>query len=133
MQTSNYWVVNVPETSTLDDILESGIWYCAKSEVNEAQFSEIKTGDRIAMKRMLDGGFQRGENEFLALGIVKADADLQAWRVYVDWLRIGCNADKKFSRIITGHRFPNDIHGAYQYENKGDAECDVWIREIFCI
>jgi len=120
----NYWVVNVPETSTLDDILEAGIWYCAKNEVNEAQFSEIKKGDRIAIE---------SKKLFFAFGIVKADADLSAWRVYVDWLPLGKNGDKRISQIIKGHDFPNDIHGPYQYESKGHAERADWIREIFCI
>lgn len=78
-----YWVVGAMFGGTddqLDSFVRRGYWYCyAKTSPDipaavKNLFPQIKSGDRIAVKRML--GMGSPTIEIRALGIVK-DIDLQ--------------------------------------------------------
>ena len=147
---SKYWVVGAKwggQEETLDTFLQRGYWYCHPTEPEnkslcgnsiEAQrdrFRQIKAGDRIAVKRM-----NGDEARVLAIGIAKADADEQEWRVYVDWIALAVDAkvelEQKNYFAPSMHMFPArsvplqgltaSIHGPYELGRN-----DKFIQSIF--
>jgi hypothetical protein len=126
----NYWLVGAMwggEEDTLDVFLKRGYWYAWDPKENSKitqqvkdGFPKIKTGDRIAVKKMLGKGSK--EIQIRAIGIVK-DIDKHEWRAYVDWKLI--NLDKKVP--IRGCM--GSLHGPYTLNN--DTDC--WLKNIFCI
>jgi len=79
------------------------------------KFSQIKKGDRIAVKRMLGRGAR--EIEIRALGLV-TDVDKDEWRVYVNWLLVD------LKRRVPLHGCGGSIHGPFSAE-------DEWVRQVF--
>jgi hypothetical protein len=120
-----YWVVGAMFGGNEDYLpvfLRRGYWYCwdprhnidIPSEV-ETRFPQIRTGDRIAVKRMLGRG--SSEIEIRALGIV-TDVDPAEWRVYVNWVVTG------LARRVPIHGCAGSLHGPFQAD-------DGWTREVF--
>lgn len=75
----------------LDVFIKRGYWYCWDPKIDPATpetvrklFPKIKSGDRIAVKKMI-GPSDPKFIEIRALGIVM-DVDKAEWRVYVNWL-----------------------------------------------
>lgn len=157
----NYWIVGASfggifDQKTLDDFLYAGVWWCwdpkddlpteevgHRVKAMREMVTNIKKGDRIAIKKMNVNGEFAGKADILAIGVVKADTDFDknnimksAWRVYVEWLPLGKNG----GRQIKDKRIPlykpvnlnESIHGPYKFNND-NPEIDAWIREIFCI
>lgn len=131
----NYWVVGAMwggSDDVLDTFIERGYWYCWETSENSSadsdsgnsvatqreRFTQIKKGDRIAVKKMLGRGST--EIEIRALGIVK-DVDQEEWRAYVEWL-----TTKEFSRKVPIKGCAASVHGPFQYS-------EPWVREVFCI
>lgn len=131
----NYWVVGAMwggSEDVLDTFITRGYWYCwdigeastAESDVGNSvsaqreRFLQIKSGDRIAVKKMLGRGST--EIELRALGIVK-EVDSKEWRAYVNWI-----TDGSFSRRVPIKGCAASVHGPFNFS-------DPWTREVFCI
>ena len=132
---NNYWVVGAMwggSDDVLDTFLKRGYWYCWDPEdgydsnsnagnsvkSQRERFLKIKTGDRIAVKKMLGQGAI--EIEIRALGIVK-DIDHEEWRAYVTWV-----TNEKFSRKVPIKGCTASVHGPFK-------NTDSWVKDIFCL
>ncbi|NAX23373.1 hypothetical protein [Vibrio sp. V39_P1S14PM300] len=130
-----YWVVGAMwggSDDALKDFIVRQYWYCwdineaAESDSNvgnsiatqRERFSQIRSGDRIAVKRMLGRG--SADMEVRALGVVR-DVDFEEWRVYVNWL-----TDAQFARKVPLHGCTASIHGPFDSN-------DAWVQNVFCI
>jgi hypothetical protein len=88
-----YWLVGTMFSGSddhLDIFVKRGYWYCWDPRLNPNipravadSFPKIKTGDRLAVKKMLGKGSPL--IQIRALCIV-TDIDYGEWRVYVRWL-----------------------------------------------
>ncbi|MBV4545593.1 hypothetical protein BK675_01640 [Pseudomonas fluorescens] len=136
--TTNYWLVGATwggSKDVLPKFLQRGYWYCwdaNKFENEEAgvgnsiknqqeRFTHVKTGDRIAVKRLLGKG--SSEMAILAIGKVK-DVDISEWRIYVDWII----SDIK-DRNVPLRGCAASIHGPFSKLGKDEE----WIQKIFCL
>ncbi|MDO4769222.1 MAG: hypothetical protein Q4A11_02480 [Brachymonas sp.] len=132
----NYWVVGATwggKDDALPRFLKRGYWYCFdvnecladdaglgnSISVQQERFREIKSGDRIAVKRLLGQG--ASEMDILAIGVVK-DVDDGEWRIYIDWRF----EFKKGERRVPLRGCTASVHGPYQLD-------DAWVHQIFCI
>jgi len=134
----NYWVVGATwggSEDVLPQFIKRGYWYCwdankfndddsgiGNSIKNQQErFEKVKTGDRIAVKRMLGKG--ASEMAILAIGIVK-DVDITEWRIYVDWIVSEIN-----NRHVPLKGCAASIHGPFTK----DSEDEAWINQVFCL
>ena len=120
---NNYWVVGA-SWGGIDHqdkkFIEQGIWMLGWEEGRQPEkASEMKAGDRIAIKRMKGKG-QTGIRIF-HLGIIKA-VILETNKVIctVNWVATDLNRDIPESRGCF-----KSIHGPFQH--------DSWIQEVFCL
>lgn len=122
----SYWVVGAMfggHEDQYDRFIRRGYWYCwepGQSNIpaeTHSRFEQIRTGDRIAIKRLLGRGST--EIEIRALGVV-TDVDLDEWRVYVDWISQG------LARRVPLHGCAGSIHGPFEHG-------DDWINAVFCL
>ena len=137
----NYWVVGAMFGGSEDQLneyfIKRGYWYCwepgnheeSKSIKNQQErFKQIKSGDRIAVKKLLGRGSK--EIAIRAIGIV-TDVDRDEWRVYVNWLPLDQNDNKTFDKTTIERKVPHNgagasIHGPFSYD-------DEWVKSVFCI
>jgi len=121
-----YWVVGASWGGTEHQdkkFLEKGIWMLGWNESQqEAQYkkaSEIKAGDRIAIKRMKGRG-QTGIKIY-HIGIIKG-VILEADKVIctVNWVAIDLERNIEESRGCF-----KSIHGPFEHDN--------WIEKVFCL
>jgi hypothetical protein len=123
---TNYWVVGASWGGTEHQdkkFVEQGYWMLGwKEEKQPDQYSkasEMKVGDRIAIKRMKGQG-QTGIRIF-HLGVIKGvilDADKVICTV--DWVATDLQRDIEESRGCF-----KSIHGPY--------EKDGWVEKVFCL
>ncbi|MCP4323831.1 MAG: hypothetical protein GY787_18640 [Alteromonadales bacterium] len=123
---NNYWVVGASWGGTEHQdqkFIEQGIWMLGWKEGDQpSQYkkaSEIKAGDKIAIKRMKGGG-QTGIKIF-HLGVVKG--------VILDTDKVVCTVDwvaKDLNRNIEESR------GCFKYIH-GPFEKDEWVEKVFCL
>jgi len=118
----SYWVVGAMwggHDDQLDVFVRRGYWYLGYEEseqpVQTARRDQIKTGDRIAIKRMLGQG--SSDIEIRALGVVK-EIDPNDKRVYVHW------AVPDLKRKVPAKGCFQSIHGPF-------AADDEWTRTVF--
>lgn len=89
------------------------------NQTNTKKASQIKTGDRIAIKRM-KGGKETGIR-ILHIGIVKGVVlDIDKIICTVDWVATDINRNIEQSRGCFA-----SIHGPFVN--------DAWVQEVFCI
>ena len=122
----NYWVVGASWGGTEHQdkkFIEQGIWMLGWEEGDQpAQYkkaSEMKAGDRIAIKRMKGGG-QTGIKIF-HLGIIKG-VILETNKIIctVDW--VATNLDRN---IDESRGCFKSIHGPFEH--------DEWVEKAFCL
>jgi hypothetical protein len=118
---SNYWVVGAMlagEDDQFDKFIRRGMWRRRfdKDDPQAKLLDQIRTDDRIAIKRMLGTGAT--EIEIRAIGIVK-DIDSDK-RVYVNWL-LG-----DLERKMSCRNYFGSIHGPLHAS-------DDWVKEAFMI
>lgn len=134
----NYWIVGATwggSEDVLPTFINRGYWYCwdANKFDHEAsrignsirnqqnRFTQVKAGDRIAVKRLLGKG--SAEMAILAIGKVK-DVDISEWRIYVEWTI----SDIK-DRNVPLRGCAASIHGPFLKSGKDEE----WIQKIFCL
>lgn len=134
---TNYWLVGATwggSEDVLPKFINRGYWYCwdankfdneesgAGNSIKNQQerFTQVKSGDRIAVKRLLGKG--SSEMAILALGIVK-DVDISEWRIYIEWII----SDVK-DRYVPLKGCAASIHGPFSKSGR-----DEWIQKIFCL
>lgn len=123
MRMPHYWVVGASWGGTDHQdakFVEQGIWMLGwESGSQPAKASEMKPGDRIAIKRMKGKG-QTGI-KILHLGIIRG-VILETNKVIctVDWVATGLDRDIAESRGCF-----QSIHGPFEH--------DAWIQEVFCL
>ena len=123
---SNYWVVGASWGGVDHQdkkFIEQGIWMLGWDEKDQpSQYkkaSEIKPGDRIAIKR-LKGRGQKGIKVF-HLGIIKGVIlDTDKVVCTVDWVATDLERDIPESKGCFA-----SIHGPF--------EKDTWIEQVFCL
>lgn len=124
----NYWVVGAMFGGKEDQykkFIEQGYWFCWDPKLAcrqaptfvESRFLQIKSDDRIAVKKLLGRG--SNEIEIRAIGTVK-DVDLKEWRVYVDWTL------KDIKRKVPLHGCAASLHGPFRAD-------DEWVQRVFQI
>ncbi|HNT36738.1 MAG TPA: hypothetical protein PKH07_17250 [bacterium] len=123
---SKYWVVGASWGGTEHQdqkFVDQGYWMLGWKEEKQpdqyAKASEMKIGDRIAIKRMKGQG-QTGIRIF-HLGVIKGvilDADKVICTV--DWVATDLQRDIEESRGCF-----KSIHGPY--------EKDEWVEKVFCL
>ncbi|MBT3193122.1 MAG: hypothetical protein HN341_11260 [Verrucomicrobia bacterium] len=118
----NYWVVGA-SWGGVDhqdqSFIEKGIWMLGWEEGKQpSRASKMKSGDRIAIKRMK--GRKTGIRIF-HLGIIKG-VILETSKVIctVDWVATDLGRDIAESRGCF-----QSIHGPFEH--------DAWVQEIFCL
>ncbi|BCK11765.1 hypothetical protein ACI1G1_003439 [Vibrio cholerae] len=122
---SNYWVVGASWGGVDHQdqkFVEQGIWMLGWSEEDQpAQYkkaSQMKRGDRIAIKRMK--GRETGIR-ILHLGVIKGVIlDTDKVVCTVDWVATDLDRDINESRGCFA-----SIHGPY--------ENDGWVQQVFCL
>ncbi len=120
---NNYWIVGAMwgEDDQEEKFIRRGYWLLGwKDEEQPAQAAlrnKIKSGDRIAIKRMLGRG--SSDIEIRALGIVQ-EVDEEDNRIYVNWLIKGLR------RKVPSKGAYKSIHGPYTVD-------DPWVKEAFLI
>ncbi|BCK05118.1 hypothetical protein VCSRO162_3309 [Vibrio cholerae] len=122
---SNYWVVGASWGGVDHQdqkFVEQGIWMLGWSEEDQpAQYkkaSQMKRGDRIAIKRMK--GRETGIR-ILHLGVIKGVIlDTDKVVCTVDWVVTDLDRDINESRGCFA-----SIHGPY--------ENDGWVQQVFCL
>ncbi|ELY5181763.1 hypothetical protein V9R55_003628 [Vibrio cholerae] len=122
---SNYWVVGASWGGVDHQdqkFVEQGIWMLGWSEEDQpAQYkkaSQMKRGDRIAIKRMK--GRETGIR-ILHLGVIKGVIlDTDKVVCTVDWVATDLDRDINESRGCFA-----SIHGPY--------ESDGWVQQVFCL
>ena len=122
----NYWVVGASWGGVEHQdkrFIEQGIWMLGWEEDDQpAQYkkaSEMKAGDRIAIKRMKGGG-QTGIKIF-HLGIIKGVIlDTNKIICTVDWVATDLNRNIEESRGCF-----KSIHGPFAH--------DTWVEKVFCL
>lgn len=100
--------------------LEQGIWMLGWQKGSQPEkASEMKPGDRIAIKRMKGRG-QTGIR-IMHLGIIRG-VILETNKVIctVDWVATGLKRDVSESRGCF-----KSIHGPFEH--------DPWVQEVFCL
>lgn len=120
---SDYWVVGASWGGVDHQdqrFIEEGIWMLGWEEGNQPEkASEMKPGDRIAIKRMKGKG-QTGIRIF-HLGIIRGVIlDVNRVICTVDWVATNLNRDIAESRGCF-----KSIHGPFQH--------DEWVQEVFCL
>ncbi len=119
----NYWVVGASWGGVEHQdkkFIEQGIWMLGWEEGSQSEkASEMKPGDRIAIKRMKGRG-QKGIKIF-HLGIIKG-VILETNKVIctVDWVATDLDRDIQESRGCF-----KSIHGPFKH--------DDWVKEVFCL
>lgn len=119
----NYWVVGASWGGVEhqdEKFLKQGIWMLGWEEGDQAEkASQIKEGDRIAIKRMKGKG-QTGI-KVLHLGIVKGVV-LETSNIIctVDWVATHLDRDIQESRGCF-----KSVHGPFEH--------DEWVKEVFCL
>ena len=121
---TNYWVVGAMWGGHDDQsevFIRRGYWFLGWSDeeqpVQAGLRDQIKSGDRICIKRMLGQGAT--EIEIRALGIV-TEVDSDDHRIYVDWLIKGLRR-----KVISRGCFKT-IHGPFK-------ENDEWVKDVFFV
>jgi hypothetical protein len=123
-----YWIVGAswggvdPQDKRF---VEQGIWMLGWEQGDQPEkASEMKEGDRIAIKRMKGRG--RTGIRILHIGIVRGVIlDTNKVICTVDWVARNLNRDISESRGCF-----KSIHGPYL---KSDPNYTEWIQEIFCL
>jgi hypothetical protein len=120
----NYWIVGAMwggHDDQSDVFIRRGYWFLGWSDADQpaqaALRDMIRTGDRIAIKKMLGQGST--EIQIRSLGVV-TEVDTDDKRIYVDWLVKG------LERKVPSRGCFKSIHGPF------DA-ADEWIKDAFCI
>jgi hypothetical protein len=120
----NYWVVGTMwggHDDQSDKFIRRGYWFLGWSETEQParakRRDQIRSGDRIAIKRMLGQGSPN--IEIRALGVVR-EIDDEDKRVYIDWLVRDVN------REVAARGCFQPIHGPF-------VESDQWPKEVFRI
>ena len=119
----NYWIVGASWRGVEhqdEKFVKQGIWMLGWEEGNQPQkASEMKSGDRIAIKRMKGKG-QTGIKIY-HLGIIKG-VILETNKIIctVNWVVTNLNRNIDDSRGCF-----KSIHGPYNH--------DSWIEKIFCL
>lgn len=122
----NYWVVGASWGGTEHQdqkFIKGGYWMLGWEEKDQpGQFAlaeKLKSGDRIAIKRMKGKG-QKGI-KILHIGIIK-DVILETSKVIctVNWVATNLNRNINESRGAFA-----SIHGPYVN--------DTWVQEVFCL
>ena len=148
----NYWIVGAAfgggtkkeHKEQFQNVLESGVWYgwnpkddIAGETVSQqvldmrGYFRSIRKGDRIAIKSK---NIHDGTMKIRAIGIVKADADIDAWRIYVDWLSVGEDGGKEIiGRKVKLNGMQSTISPPFTSIGNSKPQDDAWIAEIFSI
>ncbi len=125
-ETHNYWVTGASWCGTEhqdERFTDQRFWMLGWEEGTQMEkASQIKIGDRIAIKRMKGKG-QTGIR-IMHIGIVKG-VILDTSRVIctVDWCATNLNRNIEESKGCF-----KAIHGPYTMETDGN-----WIREVFCL
>lgn len=121
---TNYWVVGAMWGGHDDQsevFIRRGYWFLGWSDEDQpaqaALRDQIKSGDRIGIKRMLGQGAT--EIEIRALGVV-TEIDTEDKRIYVDWLVKGIH------RKVPSRGCFKSIHGPFQAN-------DEWVKDAFCV
>jgi len=144
---TNYWIVGAAFSGTedvFDGFIEAGIWYGWNPKDDDPDkpvgaqvikmrdhFRAIRKGDRIAIKTK---NIHDGTIKIRAIGIVKADADIDAWRIYVDWLSVGEDGGKEIiGRKVALNGMQSTISPPFKSIGNSNPQDDAWIQEIFCI
>lgn len=119
-----YWIVGATWGSgndQIDTFLRRGYWQLGydndEAPDQATRRDQIRSGDRIAVKRMLGQGSP--DIEIRAIGIVK-EVDSKEGRVYVDWIL------RDLARIVPSKGCYKSIHGPFP----ADSE---WTSEVFRI
>lgn len=121
-----YWVVGAMWEGHIDklpDFIKGGYWYLGYSPEEDAAQNQrrdkMRTGDRLAVKKMLGQG--ASEIEIRALGIIKHIDDEDGYRrVYVDWVAEG------LARRVSSKGCYKSVHGPFE-------PADDWTRQVFCL
>ena len=119
----NYWVVGASWGGVKHQdkkFIEQGIWMLGWEKGSQPKkASEIKAGDRIAIKRMKGKG--KTGIKIFHLGIIKG-VILETNKVIctVDWVATDLERDIAESRGCF-----KSIHGPFKH--------DSWVEEIFCL
>lgn len=120
----NYWLVGAMWGSGKDQydiFIRRDYWQLGYDDEDQPIFAHkrdlMKTGDRIAIKKMLGQGAE--EIQIRAIGIIK-EIDPDDKTVYINWLLTGLN------RKVEAKGCFKTIHGPYQ-------ALDPWIQKIFII
>jgi hypothetical protein len=142
----NYWLVGsmlggTKKGDIFNDCIERGYWYGWEPDSEDDLSPKIdemrnlirtmKTGDRVAIKKMMGSGENAPNITIRAIGIVKV-VDLNEWRVYVDWLLPQkCDIGNEIGRIVPkkGPGAISTISGPFK-NNEVNKE---WLPAIFCI
>ena len=123
---TQYWVGGASwddeamfETFILRGYWESGYLKGAVTKYDK-RISQVKSGDRIAIKSMLGPGHPN--IRIKAIGIIK-DVEMDGdQRVYVDWILTNLN------RIVPSKGCYGTIHGPFFLKNNSE-----WIGKVFRI
>ena len=143
----SYWLVGAAFGGTedaFDGFIKAGIWYgwnpkddapdkTVGSKVSRMRdnFRSIRKGDRIAIKTK---NIHDQTMKIRAIGIVKADADIDAWRIYVDWLPVGEDGGKEIiGRKVALNGIQGTLSEPFKSIGNSKPEYDAWIAEIFSI
>ncbi len=111
-----YWIVGAAREG-IDDHLEAflreGYWklfYTDQQQPSQAKKRDLmRSGDRIAIKKMAGGRNGKGRVRIRALGTITA-LDPKSKRVSVDW------ESTKIEREVVGYSLFRSIHGPYDVE-----------------